>query len=777
MTGLVAASFALNPLGQVTYFDPMVKSNQPVEDTYIERLSSGENSGRDPSLKVGPGQVILIRFPEFDYTNFAGKRVKSAKLIFSVNRAPNSMDFKVGALRKSWGEGPGKSTLGRVLGDTSNEWGSSNWNFARAGRGGARWDVAGASGPSDVQDLGSRAASVSAEFVEIAGLESAVQKWMDEPWTNFGLRLESEQAATFGSSEIPLLSPKLEFELEDVEIRAGVDLAVMVLEPVLESEDWPKDGTNVTWRAMVKNIGTVPANGVLFQYLNSEGQEGQQEISGEIAPGAVKSVEFQMPWRNDHADHRRLTVQGNFVVRDDVNKANNHITVPMNGISISVEMDAEVKSKLAGMSRSGDAMVYLQSAFAEINSRVLPFARFAMTPEGSYERVRLVLNPAVSQADVTLNIGDFPSEMDARQVVLQKITRSMTPLNSNFMYPPTRDGVWPYRMPSLLGWMWDTRDHVRRVTALPMPPMNWTERFADPTLVSNGMISGAEAGLIQENLGKVGSARSASLTLIPEGLLIRLFDGGGQTLTSGKYQVFQSREGGYDPVPVFEGDIPRGGVIYLGQRDATGGIKKNPFGTLKTDGSNSWLLVQVTVGQVTESAWVSVAQLWDWRFRGNETAGSMELRFMVPSLPLIAGEELAQGKLVSASGNKFPAELVAVTDGNLDTSTKLETGQWVEIDLGRDRTFGEVTIATKGAFLSDFVITSRSTGQGATAQRPWFEEIFGQVRAVERGVKIGDVVSVSYRGRGTQSRYIRIQNRGQAVDLAEIKVTPSRVDG
>ncbi|MCB0825063.1 MAG: hypothetical protein KDC26_02635 [Armatimonadetes bacterium] len=777
MTGLVAASFALNPLGQITYFDQMVKPGQPVEDTYIERLASGENSGRDPSLKIGPGQVILIRFPEFDYTNNAGKRVKSAKLVFSVNRAPNAMDFKVGALRKSWGEGPGKASLGRVLGDTNNEWGSSNWNFARAGRGGTRWDMPGASGPSDVQDLGSRTASVSPEFVEIAGLESAVQKWMDEPWTNFGLRLESEQTASFGSAEIPLLSPRLEIEVEGDDMGAGVDLAFMVLEPVLDSEAWPSDGAMVTWRAMVKNIGSEPTSGVLFQYSTSEGQEGQQEVPGEVAPGAVKSVEFQVPWKNDHADHRRQTVQGNFVVRDDANKANNHLAVPMNGISISVEMDAEVKSKLASLSFSGDAMVFLQSAFAEVNSRVLPFARFAMTPEGSYERVRLVLNPAVSQADVTLSIGDFPSEADARQVVLQKITRSLTPLNRNFMLPPSREGVWPYRLPSLLGWMWDTRDNVRRVTALPMPPMNWTERFADPTLVSNGLLSGAEAGLIQENLGKVGAARSASLTQIPEGVLIRVFDGGGQTLTSGKYQVFQSREGGYDPVPVFEGDIPRGGVIYLGPRDAADGIKKNPFGTLKTDGSNSWLLMKVTVGEVTESAWISVAQLWDWRFRGNETAGSMELRFMVPSLPLIAGEELAQGKLVSASGNKFPAELVAVTDGNLESTTRLETGQWVEVDLGRDRTFGEVTIATKGAFLSDFVISTRSTGQGATAQRPWFEEIFGQVRAVERGVKSGDAVSVSYRGRGTQSRYLRIQNRGPAVDLAEIKVTPCRVDG
>ena len=105
-----------------------------------------------------------------------------------------------------------------------------------------------------------------------------------------------------------------------------------------------------------------------------------------------------------------------------------------------------------------------------------------------------------------------------------------------------------------------------------------------------------------------------------------------------------------------------------------------------------------------------------------------------------------------------------------------KVGDWVEIDLGRDRTVGEIDlVAQPGTFWRKFDVMVYATGQRPEEALRWAREVDGDWTSRNRREVVSPTrVSVPYRGAALRFRYLRIVNRsGGPGRLAEIKVIPA----
>ena len=147
---------------------------------------------------------------------------------------------------------------------------------------------------------------------------------------------------------------------------------------------------------------------------------------------------------------------------------------------------------------------------------------------------------------------------------------------------------------------------------------------------------------------------------------------------------------------------------------------------------------------------------------------------MIASGPIKTDEDLAAGKAVSDSLERFPAELTALVDGNPQTALSVvpaEKPYWLEIDLGRDRLIGAVEIETDGRPMEKFEISTFKTGQKPEAAETWIKEGSGTLRMQERGKDVDGKKVVTYTSTAVRSRFIRITYRsGPEVKLTGIRV-------
>ena len=109
-----------------------------------------------------------------------------------------------------------------------------------------------------------------------------------------------------------------------------------------------------------------------------------------------------------------------------------------------------------------------------------------------------------------------------------------------------------------------------------------------------------------------------------------------------------------------------------------------------------------------------------------------------------------------------------------------KAGDWVEIDLGRDRTIGEITLlGDPSDFWPQFDIMVYATGQKPAEASPWASELNWNWTASNRRDLIGtdpNTVSVAYRSPEIRIRFIRIVNRSSAIGkLKAIRVVPIKI--
>lgn len=742
----------------------------PVLDAVIDRQAVDANLGREPINQVGDGKVLLVSFPHLAYTEFPSEKVASARLVLTLVRDSQFEVTSVGRVRRAWSEGPGRSTRfdQREPGKVPTPKGQVTWNHARAGDGGERWTQAGAGAPQDAELMEGITTRRDGDQLIIEGVGPAVQRMIDDPTQNYGFRLAFTGNASFYSGEFTKERPKLEIEWGEAAAE-GADIALVAAEPLTQASG------STTWKVTVINLGTETAQGLDVGWKVAADDERPQRIDMAVEPGQTVTFESSLPLSGTRNDPRWNTVAVKVrAVNGDVNAGNGAGQFFPMGLRVFIDGDEVGHDALSDAGGSQTVARVIE----QMNLHVLPFSRYQFAPEGAWERVILVTD--ASRADVTVRLDGMERVdiEDREHDLLRRVARALTPLSEAFVHPPVGLPGVDARPGHQVGWLPDTRDEAYRLSSLPLPVLNYQPRIPDTTPTWwSGLLSRSEVGMLQFNLGKRGADRLAALDQIPLGTVIRCFDGLGVPLTGATVEIFQLDGGEMASEPLLKADTKSSGLVYLVPQDAASGLK-NPFGTLARDGSNAWLMIRASREGETAVAWLPVWSLWDWGYRANLQVATVELRFMLPSGPLDRTQDLAAGKLTGGSSPLTPAQTATLVDGDLSTGVVLPLDGWVEVDLGRDRSFGELQLTCTGEFLSQFFVATYKTGQEASQSQPWYVEGYGDYQASAFGKVEGDAVTVSYRAPGTQSRYVRILNTsGKAARITDIKLVPLRATG
>lgn len=154
----------------------------------------------------------------------------------------------------------------------------------------------------------------------------------------------------------------------------------------------------------------------------------------------------------------------------------------------------------------------------------------------------------------------------------------------------------------------------------------------------------------------------------------------------------------------------------------------------------------------TDSLTVPMTTFSDLYARGNKSAISLDLPFNLPIWPVSDDTNLAAGKPVKDSTNSFPAQLVGLVDDNPDTTYTLPAQGWVEVDLGRDRSIGELVL--QGEVPKKFKVVIYGTTDKLDQADWWIDEIDSDKFRQQYGIE-GDL---AYRPTPNTARYIRIEN-------------------
>lgn len=744
-----------------------------VSDTFLD---SDPKQGSQPqgglfTLLGGKGRTVLIQFGDLDRVLPWMAVVHKATLYLSPS-SPEKPEFAgASVVSVPWGEGPMfTSTLirGTVAGIPD---GAATWKQRRTGSAGAAWQSPGATGPQDATPIPEAKMEVQDKEVAITGLEKAVQAMRGHWYDNHGFALSFNGSCEFFSSQAKLGKPRLVIEWSLDSAIAGPDLSVQWIDRTPEN---PKDGDEVTYRAAVKNVGSVAASPFSGQWTIAEKVGGKFDLTKALAPGEQTIIETKKIYRRNATDHRFQPVM--FRVYPAANG-----DTESNNDAVCIDEDA-IPVAFAGIAaKSFDKQ---QSALRLLNDVYFAQSRFSFAPDGVVERVRLV--PDAANAEITVNAKDD----DADTALVEKIVSELTGLKPVTTAPnatfENRTIFYGDLFAGLSGFG-DTRYDGLIPPGIPMIYAPVASPLFDTLPIEpTTLLNSTEVSSLNSALGKKGKAREGALWDLPSTVILRAVDMTGKPLDGAELSFFQLDGGKMPDAPTQTILTKEGGTVILENRDVPEGtpdkdavhhLKKNPFGALSPDGSNGTILIRALVNGEVEWGWIKAWQLTDSYHRGNREAAIVDVRFNAPSGQLDRTTNLAKGRLCTDSAGDLPAKLAGLTDDDLTTEAKFgaKKGDWIEIDLGRDRPIGEVRLIFKTPQMpSQFDIQIYATGQQAPENDAWVKDLNFDWTQSNRSVKEGDAaVAVPYRGPMTRGRYIRIVNRsGGAGTLSEVRVIP-----
>lgn len=718
-----------------------------VLDTTLVKSKPKDNFGREEFVLGGDGRVALLKFPDLQYLRPKGQKIKSATLVLNLALPDPVGEIDVRRVLRSWGEGRGRTipNMATVLGEPA-AFGSATWESASFGDNDSKWTAGGASNETDSRSIDGIAADQAGRVLKLSGFKTTVQGWIDNPLSNYGMRLTFSQDAAFMSGETPQ-RPSLEIEWEDAP-SSGPDLALVSLEPTARLD--PKAPSS--WVATVMNRGA-DAEGVKASWTLPSGRTQTAEIPVTLAGGSQSTIKLDLPVVQNYGDPRRAQLSLSVSALDEQNPADNTLTVPIGGTTISVGNDQST-------------ILLAQQALRFLNDVALPFSRSSFAPEGITERLRLV---TASEPDVRLDIAKVdagnPPDWPWQGVdfyTLRQIAHGLVEVPASTLVKQT-SGVISITDRGQIGTLSDTRDDALRFRGLSMPSMDWyIPRPVDPPLRESGFFSRVEAGFLQSNIGKTGQERSWNSIKLPSGVVLSLTDTQGNAIDSGEVEFAVVNEQGEVVKSYGKSKLARGGIV-----------------SSKLDGTLNlqypWLELKLIRAGNTEVALVSIWDLYDWVIRGNKVAAAVDVRMMVSDVELSLDSDLAENKVLTDSAGRFPAEIGAIVDPASTESVSIAPGGWIEIDLGRDRTFGGVELEYNGSSFEAVEIYTFKTGQSPAEARAFFRDPQAGTTARLFGQAADGLITILYKSASVQSRYIRIINAGaSAAKLKRIKVRPAK---
>jgi hypothetical protein len=676
-----------------------------------------------------------------------GKKVRSAKLIMGAARPGDPKLEAVSRVTRTWHEGGDAGTKERAT------IGAVTWSEAVSGKDGLKWERDGAAGGNDAQPISGAQTSFANDILSITGLEAAVQLMVDNPQENYGFRIAFSNAVAFFSNDSLADGPQLAVTFEDAPPAELPDLRVLMCEP---SPSVP--GGSAQWDVTFENDGaTSVAQTVVVTRL--DGDTVTKRVAEPLPHGGSRTVSLEIPI----GPSEQPVSTHSFVVRvasgeGDKVPSDNGLTVYPRGLAVAF---------------NGPPSAGQQGIITDFNERVFPFSKFGAWPNGCVERLRLVSSSANSAVHVDVSVDD----------PMRAVLRAVTGLPDSLLrpyteQPPSVAGTRAAGFISDLGQVGllpDTRDDVLIPRDLAIPDRtSTTSLFGEVPMNEWGMLSRSEVTIINSQMGK---PRALPWESVPSMVFIRVFTPDGAPPAGAKIDIYQMVGGAFGSQPVFSANLEADGSALMPSRDGGSFGRANPFGDLKRDGSNGWLLAVVRLNNAVQTSWIPVWQLWDEFARGNQAAAFIEIRVQLASGPLDTAHNLALGRLVTDSKGRFPAELNALVDGKGETSLALADEPdpyWIDIDLGRDLQIGQVQLVFEGPVWKQFRILTYKTAQSADDAIMWAEEANGPASTSAEKTEDGKTV-LSYTTRSVRSRFVRIVPlTREPIKLSEIRVVPIR---
>lgn len=737
-----------------------------VLDTYLEAATPEVVHGGETVLIGGPGRTILIRFEDLARVIPASKRIESAHIEFTTVGADAPVLKSASRVKVAWGEGPFQTIAAMMAPTTAADGspikpttppGAATWQQRLTGPGAIGWRELGAGG-NDVEAINEAKGELKADGVFVlSGLGKAVQALVDHPLDNYGFALSFSTNTEFASSQSPASRPRLVLELVDAPAATGADLSVASIVP-----SGPSDFT-----ATIKNVGTAPSAGFSFTWI-SAGRVGATIEGGKaLAPGETITVTAKRDGASLPGDGRFPTLGLRVMpTGGDNNPRNNQLEISQSAKVVDVRLNSATVASLAKhLNARGSHAVedWVQTVAQAFNEVYLSRSRFSFAPEGAKERISVgkIEVDATSDAPISERalLRQFLAALD-----LGSSTPQVAKENNKVVGRGSDD---PFC--GLSGWG-DTRFEgmVPGLTVIGNEPVN-SPLFAVNPLEPTGLLSASEVALI--NAKRAGTALTSLAG--PRALIVRAVDLAGRPLPSTELSFFTATAGKVadNPPALTLVTGSTGTALVPSEAGRPTGLGPIPVGLL-ADG----YLVRGSRAGINEWCWLKSWQLFDAANRGAVNALILDLRFNLPGAPIDGPANLARERIATDSAKSLPAKLSALTDESSTTTIELPgtKDSWVEIDLARDRTVGDIILDFPEAKMwPKFEIVTYATGQTAAAAMPWVQEVNLPWTLAHRS---DSATTVHYRGGPRRFRFIRIINRSDVGgQLGEIRLLGSTV--
>ena len=593
----------------------------------------------------------------------------------------------------------------------------------------------------------------------------------------------------------------------------GVPVPVPGQPPSGTLQKWPVEGQRVTYTATIRNVGDAPAAGFSYKWLARERDAASLVDPRTIAPGQEVTVTTETEFRNLHSDHRLLPLELQLTPSGpDAVAANNALRIEECALAVGVFVEQSVADAFKAApnplgSRSLDD--YLQHMFRVWNEAVFPYSRFSFAPDGVLERVRLqsvqVVPDGTADAPKTLALDAEVFFGKASGLSPSTPVHALLPLLSEKLglvslaatsFAPSDQRLAQFgmargaedRFPGLMGGG-DTRFEGGLPGSIGIPYEAASDPLASSAFLEpTDLYSATDVAALNSNLGRRRGHTGEALYDVPVGILLSVTDFQGRKLPNVQLSFFQMAGGAFRSVePTLRLSSGASGSVLVRPRPIgsetpintfTGHtLRPNPFGRIAADLKNGAFLVKAEANGATEWAWLKLWQAVDTYHRGQKTIALMTLRVNLPSQALEPSQNYAKGRLgTDAKGTPAPA-LAALTDGDETTSSE-GGGEWLEIDLGRDRPIGELRLVVDpGAPLwNEFEVRVYGTGQRPEEAIVWAREVDWAWSARNRSDAPGKA-SVAYRGVAQRFRYVRLVPKTPGpVKIAEVVAVPVRFD-
>lgn len=350
------------------------------------------------------------------------------------------------------------------------------------------------------------------------------------------------------------------------------------------------------------------------------------------------------------------------------------------------------------------------------NETVAPQSRFSFAPDGVKGRIRLEKAETTSDGARTL-----PEAL--RQIGAQ-LGLPTPPATGGDLYP------------GLMGYG-DTRFEGTIPGRLTLPYEPYPNPATDTALLEpTGLLSATDVGRLNDGNDRLP---------LPKVVLLNALD-------------FVGR-----PLPGLELTLEGPGIGTQKLTTGTTGSVVLPPIAFKNDLSNGVLTVRATQQGVTATDTIRAWRLSDAFRRSGSPAVVVEARLNLPMVPLESETDLAAGKAVTDSTGKPYAYGSALPE---------KPGDWIEVDLGRDRTIGEIALRPGERFWDRYEIRVYATGSKPEEAGLWAAELgsgWSRRNRSEDGLLV-------YRVPTQRIRFVRIVSKtGGAGTLAEVRVVPVKI--